>query len=210
MVDFEHYVVRAEGMEWADIVISEKLGLFCAYSTFGNYVYRWTSIGSRTLKQFLAGLDRDYFMEKTRGRAWKEFDLDATIADIKRHVLELRRAGDLTADQARAAWEDIGDLDDGPVSDGMFMERVYRSTALWAVYGGDFYDLTIETPKLECAGFWRVIWPAFLEQIAEKEVARPDGKPRRDKLRLCRGFLNALAHLRPEFKRTASVQETHR
>src|ERR1700676_3747316 len=105
----ERYLIRA-GNEWAYIYVDEASGVFTSYSSFGNYAYQWRSIGNATLKEFLSDLDFSYFMRKTRN-GYLRFDLDATIDGIKRYIIEQRRYGGLTSEEARSAWNDLPGVD---------------------------------------------------------------------------------------------------
>jgi len=80
-MNVECYTIRAEN-EWAYIYIDEDNGVFTSYSSFGNYAYRWSHIGGRTLKAFLSGLNFDYFMGKTR-REYLRFDPEATVVGVQ-------------------------------------------------------------------------------------------------------------------------------
>ncbi len=159
----ERYLIRVGG-EWAYIYVDEANGVFTSYSSFGNYAYQWRSIGGRTLKAFLSGLDFDYFMGKTR-RDYRRFDYDATVEGIKEYIVDGRRQGSLTKDEARAAWRDLEDISDENSSD-RFFDAFCWSKPLMHVYGSDICDIARERPDPDSRGFWQKIWPEFLKKIA--------------------------------------------
>lgn len=158
----ERYAIRVRN-EWAFIYIDEASCVFTSYSSYGNYAYQWRSIGDCTLKAFLSDLDFSYFMSKTR-REYLRFDADASIDGIKRHIIENRRDGSLTCEEARDAWDDLPGVDANSV-DG-FLNEFCASEALMRVYGGDYCDIARERPDSDSKGFWREIWPEFLKKIA--------------------------------------------
>jgi hypothetical protein len=165
----DRFIIRKEH-EWAFVYVDEKTGVFACYSSFGTYAYCWTHIGDRTLKQFLSGLNFDYFMGKTR-RDYLRFDFDATVEGIKQHIKEGRRNGDLTKAEARAAWGSIEDLSDENSPD-RFADSLYWSKPLMHAYGNDMCDVCRERPDPDSRGFWKTIWPEFLKNIsATAEIA---------------------------------------
>lgn len=164
----ERYIIRPKpGYEWAFIYVDEKTGVFACYSSFGNYNYCWNHIGTRTLKEFLRGLDFDYFMGKTRS-GYRRFDYDATVEGIKHHIIDSRRTAYLSKEEAREAWKELDDISDENSSD-RFFDAFCWSKPLMHVYGGDICDIARERPDPDSRGFWKVIWPTFLEKIAQTE-----------------------------------------
>ncbi|OYU91942.1 MAG: hypothetical protein CFE29_03595 [Bradyrhizobiaceae bacterium PARB1] len=159
----ERFVIRA-GHEWAFIYVDEAHGVFTSYGSFGNYNYSWGSIGDRTLKQFLAGLNFDYFMGKTR-RDYLRFDAEASVKGIKEHILEARRVGDISKDEARQAWREADDLEHHQSADS-FYSYLCQSEEIMDLYGGDYCDIARERPDGDSRGFWQKIWPEFLKQAS--------------------------------------------
>lgn len=168
----EKYLVRA-GHERAFIFVDEDTGTLAIVSSFGNWGYTWTAYGApeRTLKEFLAGLEFDYFFGKVddhnKGR---EFDAEKTVENAKRVIIEWRRGG---GDRgiARDAWDDlilVQDETDGGRQD-VFMTRMYESSDLYQVFDGDFSAAQRRHPQ--CEGFWTKIWPVFLEAIKPAPAA---------------------------------------
>lgn len=159
----ERYIIRPKpGFEWAFIYVDETTGVFSCYSSFGTYAYCWTHIGTATLKEFLSGLDFDYFMGKTR-QGYRRFDPDATVKGVKEYIIERRRDGSLDRTDARNAWTDADDLWQNDSHE--FFEALCSSGPLMKLYGGDYYDIARERPDGNSRGFWEKIWPEFLNKI---------------------------------------------
>jgi hypothetical protein len=160
----ERYIVRVRS-DWAYIYIDEANGVFASYSSYGNYAYCWRHIGDDTLKEFLIRLDFDYFMGKTRPD-YCRFDSEATSEGIQRTIIEARREGSLTAEEARSAWSDLADICRDS-SEGFFADFC-QCRALMNIYGGDYCDIARDRPDGDSRGFWREIWPEFIKQITPK------------------------------------------
>jgi hypothetical protein len=158
----ERFIVRKEH-EWAFVYIDEQTGVFACYSSFGTYAYCWTHIGERTLKEFLRGLNFDYFMGKARP-GYRRFDAEATVKGIKQSIIEQRRDGYINKSDARNAWTDA----EGLWHDNQheFFEQLCSSAPLMKFYDGDYCDIGRETPDGNSRGFWEAIWPEFLKQIS--------------------------------------------
>ena len=158
----EKWLIRS-GLEWAFIFIDEVTRTLSTVGSFGNWGYTWTAIGPRTLKEFLAGLEFDYFFGKVDdANKGREFDAEKTVQNAKRVIIEWRRGGGDNA-TARFAWDDLNSIQDE--TDGgredVFMTRLYESEDLYEVFSGDFSAGHRRHPQ--CEGFWTKIWPVFLE-----------------------------------------------
>lgn len=165
------FTIRANH-EWAYVVIDEATGLFMAHGSYGSFCYVWPPAHrSLPLVEFLSRLDRDYFMSKCRGRAATRFDAAATAAHMHRLVLAARRQGECTRETARAAYDQITDgAEENHASERDFLDAILNSDDLTDLLGQDLWDMLFYSPAPDCVGFWRDIWPAFLEQAAADRV----------------------------------------
>jgi hypothetical protein len=161
----ERYVIRADH-EWAFVYIDEEYGTFQCQSSYGTYAYIWRAIGQRTLKEFLAGLDFDYFMKKARPD-FQIFDFDGSVERMKEAIVRCRREGGCEKVEARAAWEALGEIDYTKSQDA-FLYQVYSTSDLHEVLGSDFYELAEKEPDGNSRGFWRKIWPELLKQFSPR------------------------------------------
>ncbi len=94
------------GEGWAHITLSEN-GMFAAVSDFGNYAFLWSHTGKEDIREFFLDAKREwqYFAGKLKpekvlneAESWKR---------IKTELLERRRAGDVTREEAREAWDEM-------------------------------------------------------------------------------------------------------
>jgi len=151
------------GHEWAYIITDEESGLFVAHGSYGTFAHCWPPRGrSRTLHEFLAGVGFDYFMNKARQDDLLRFDFAATVKTMKDEIRRRRRENGINRNLAREAWDELDYMDETGSKDA-FMATL--SSDLTEALGDDWWTLVQCGPSPECTEFWRVIWPAFLEEI---------------------------------------------
>lgn len=111
-VVLRRYVLRSDGHGegWAKIVIGSD-GFFAAVSDYGNYAFIWSHHGCRDFREFLirASRDWDYFVRKFDPK--QLWDRNAVEDDIRRRIIEWRRDGRFTREEARAEWDLADDAD---------------------------------------------------------------------------------------------------
>lgn len=110
--EHKRYVVRGERGEWIATVFIGADGVFSTVSDWGNYGYWWIGIGGYgDIRRFLCGVSADSLIRKISPQ-W-EIDPEASEVAIKQCIIRLRRAGALTADEARDEWELLSHVRDG-------------------------------------------------------------------------------------------------
>jgi len=170
------YEVRVRG-DWHVFILDEKTGTFASYGTFGTYAYQWQAIGDRTLKQFVAGLDFDYFMNKAKEGSYTEFDAEKTIVQMKDRVLDMRRWEELTKEQAREAWRELTVLPsllDWEDDESEFYKEAFNREAVVRAFNSPVDCSRGTRVNAQCRGFWDKMWPKFLEQIREIDLGSSD------------------------------------
>lgn len=146
-------------------------------SSFGSWANTWTACG-RPFKEFLIDTSFDYAFTKFMGTQLERYDGEATVAQIKRDILERRRTNSLDGEEAREAWDCVTDEDERITSD----ETSY-GYAMWDIgsrlpqrhpmrdYFNDASAWPRHThPDRQAEGFWRELWPHFVAELA-KETA---------------------------------------
>lgn len=104
---------------WATYTLCEETGAFSIHSDWGDYTYMWPPFvrPRSTLKEFLVKADKWYIaMKLSYGQSEafrRQFDLDATIEEIRKNICRERREGKLGSQYARELWEEIGTAEPG-------------------------------------------------------------------------------------------------
>lgn len=165
-------------------------GEILIHSSYGTWAHYWGHCGE-PFETFLADLDRSYAAGKFLGTKASVFDGEATVKGLRQSLLEDRRAGNITKNDARSIWDWIDsnefDLENG--DEGNFINRLIKCTkeADWCdVQKGKYAELGpgrgarhfLEEPwERPChkidpqfEGFWREIWPLFLEHLKRVEI----------------------------------------
>lgn len=88
---------------WAIIVIGSD-GYFSAVSDYGNYAFWWSHPGTKDFRQFLLRSQEswDYFCGKL---GTQEYDGKTTCESVKRRIIDARKDGFFTKEEARKEWD---------------------------------------------------------------------------------------------------------
>ena len=169
----EKFEIR-EGHGWATIVLDEDTGEVMIQSDYIDGGYIWGSRGGQTVKQFLTGLNYDYFMGKILGRR-ETLDQEATEKallkaldersddehdDIPLSVHTGTRAAIQSAcrglGSAESIMHELADAgvcgDEGILGDGV--EHMF----------------VFDYPP-QARTFWEEIWEPFVEYLKESELS---------------------------------------
>lgn len=105
-IRFWRYYLPGPGLhrafEWAEIILTSG-GMFATVSDYGNYAFAWRDTSHEDFRDFILQIHADYLCSKIAPR--REYDGDATIANVKRRILELRRESRIDAVLARSEWD---------------------------------------------------------------------------------------------------------
>lgn len=113
------------GFGWGYFIVTPN-GLLVAYTDYGTYGYRWGSIGSQTVKEFLIKLrDPSYLLGKFSQCNW--VDETKTRKAFKEALLRMRREGEIGKGRARELHEGLKNSD---------TDEMVR----WALEQREFYD----------------------------------------------------------------------
>jgi len=128
-------------------------------SSFGTWGYNWGILGV-SIHDFLAKLFPRYVASKFG--VPNDFDTAKFIREIKDTIIGLRREDDLSASEARTAWDavvDCGDIDSKEV--------------IWTFLVSEAPDFYIDFEMLNAGDvsnrqfsqFWRMFWNPFIEAV---------------------------------------------
>lgn len=170
------YTVRTANGEWGTVFVDGWTappvageteprygGHFSAVTTFGQYGATWTHCGM-PFKQFLVGLERDYFMSKAAPQGkYREFDRQATLEGLRAALFEARRHTDIDRADARAIFDGLRALDDGDGGPSDLVRSLYDIRELRRLTQ-EPYEFLRERMDPQAEGFWRHLWPLLLGQ----------------------------------------------
>ena len=169
------YKVRSDvagSSGWADITLREwdGGGSFVCQSDYGEFAYVWGSIGDQTLREFLCGLDKQYFFAKVRTSDYMVYSHKRTIECLKGEILRARKEQELDAEQARECWNAAKHIDAMGTSEGIeFFNGVEESCLCETLYQCDLSYVEIRQEyNPMCDMFWDRVWPHITKHWKEQ------------------------------------------
>ena len=154
-VTFIEISARSSG-EWCRLLLEESTGMVQLISSCGTYSYQWASIGERTLAQFLAGCDSDYLGRKFLGTEIRVPDETESAKFIRERVVEMRRSGELSSDEAREEYELAKELGHGGIS----WDEWCCDTNL-----GDAWEYRMTKINPQWVRFWELLWEPMVRPV---------------------------------------------
>jgi hypothetical protein len=160
---YELTVPKDAPFGWARVVIGP--GYLMAVSDYAHLAANWgrQPEGDDFRRHFAkpGGISPDYFCEKT-GQGRRYFDAEATVAHVRRQILEYRRQGYYGAEFARSEWGLIARMDAGDIqAEGWLAETQI----------GDAYeDLVYDYPP-GVRAFAENVLPVLAEAVAAELAA---------------------------------------
>lgn len=148
-------------------------GSLAIQSSYGTFAYTWGATGDGPFLSFLLDLDFDYFMGKARP-GYREFDAEATIAELRRMVIRARRegwGGISDREKGREAWDFLAEMDPVCQSAEYFLSELLRCDLISEMVGGD-YDFCRQRPNPNARGFWQELWPVLCDHWRQ-EITPP-------------------------------------
>jgi len=168
--DVACYTVR-NGFAWAYLFVRSGTGEtgtgeprgwvhVSVLSDYGSFGYCWSHIGSSPWWEFLADLDFEYAMRKMMGARYDvALNLDAACAKVREVVIERRRDGGMSREDARALWDALPSCDEST-----FLADLDHHSG-GRMYRHELWDLRWTEPNPQARGFWEEIWPHFVAGI---------------------------------------------
>lgn len=152
-------------------------GEIMIHSSFGAWANTWTACGE-PFKAFLLDAEFDYVFTKFMGTELRVWDGEATVKGLQLRVIEWRRDGELSKDEARSLWDEISanglELE---TSERDFVECAYRiasdlDTPNIRHVLSEPWEFGRKQHDQQAVGFWRQLWPEFTQALrAEVEPA---------------------------------------
>lgn len=168
---------------WADIAIDSGFAKSNGHlrnwfrisisSDYGDWTYFWSHPGA-CWRKFLAKISMAYAAGKFGCDRW--FDLEATDRWMKYDIVQRRRQGDCTKQEARDAWEALQAACDDCCDNARTYQEILANDRRWhGIWCGDWADaLTVRfdtDPSFK--SFWETTWQDFIGQL-QAELAEPE------------------------------------
>lgn len=105
---WRYYIPSIDGMEGWGVFLLDSTGMFSAVTDYGNAAYKFDVRQDEDIRKYFAkgapgGLLEKLFYDLRR------YDFDETLQRVQEHILESRRLGSFTRDEARAEWNRLED-----------------------------------------------------------------------------------------------------
>lgn len=153
-----------KGQGWGRFILTSD-GFFSCVTDYGNYSYWWSSVGEQDFRAFVAGLARDaYYVCSKLCQHPYPYNGEATCAAIKHHIIEARKHGHMTAEDAREEFDLLRDNED--VSDVACLTRWYDKTRI-----EDASELVVHDPPAQTVAFVHKMLPRLAEVLRVEMAA---------------------------------------
>jgi hypothetical protein len=173
----EQYKVRSEG-QYATICVScwgpteadpdsYYGGEILINSSYGRFCHQWHACGE-PFKQFLVGLNFDYFMNKCLKGDAQVYDGKSTFKKAVTRVLTARRHGELVDSDARFIYDALQqDAFEILESEDLFYTCLdFPGTAARTIgLFDDAHEMVSQMPNPQATGFWNKLWPLFVTEL---------------------------------------------
>lgn len=140
------------------IFLIDSSGMMTCVTDYGNYAFKWSSIGERDIRSFLCTCDQGYLTGKLDSS--KHYNENATIKHIKETIVEDRKSGALSRDVARTEWDLLCDSD-------LFSEHDFGEWMKETSYA-DAYEFAVYNPSAAITAFCERLWPRLVAQLKQQ------------------------------------------
>ena len=165
-------VIAGNGMDRASIFLDyglrsadEHWGTISISSSFGEIGYTFTNTGPCPLKRFLIGLEFSYLTGKLFADQARVFDLQKSIAQMRKTVLDTQAEGQLDADVAFEANQAFETAKHSGVTDANGLALLLQAEAPRAFTELELWQDYATAPNPRAEGFWEQIWCPFVEHL---------------------------------------------
>lgn len=150
-------------------------GEIVIHSSFGTWGHIWSACG-QPFKQFLIEAEFDYVFTKFMGSELSCFDGEAAVREVRREVLEQRRRGELSKDQAREAWDLVtfeeGRIETSESDCGYALQDIAaqldRDHPMHDYFADPSCWPRATKHDIQAVGFWRELWPLFVAKLRQE------------------------------------------
>ncbi|MGK3995025.1 hypothetical protein [Sorangium sp. So ce1024] len=163
------YYLRGPDLGWAEILLTSS-GMFAATSDYGHYAHPWRSFGERDFREFVASLSGSWNYVAGKLSRRSEYQGPETLARLKRHIVDARRFGGLTSEDAREIWDELSEYN---IDDDVFGFSHWLRESDGASKIGDAFEFAVYDYPSDVKAFCRKILPRLAEVLrAELEAEK--------------------------------------
>lgn len=156
--EFHEIYVRNDSHAWCRLLWQDD-GWVIILSDYGHWAFWWGHRGKGiSVSRFLAKLDREYMGGKMMGADLYEYSVESTVKCIRETIVEYRKAGVMTKDDARSEW----DLSEQLESDGIAFSEWCGESSL-----GDGYECHRKEICNTWVQFWSRLWVPLIRPLLE-------------------------------------------
>jgi len=155
-----------DGFNFASIILDGNNVIID--SSYGVYAHYWSHPGPEGIKSFITKAEDSYVMGKfSKGK--REFLLDESLEEVKKHVLDGRRKGGLSKEVAREAFGGMLDIKDNYINnEALFVQAIFENEVLSKIFSDyDTIPLRISFER-SLTMFMEVFWSQFKQIISDE------------------------------------------
>lgn len=148
-----------------------ECGEILIHSSFGSWAHSWGHLGI-AFDKWLQEAERDYCAVKFMGAKAYKFDGEKTVRELRRRLIDARRHDGLSREEARGIWDYVEDRQSElEASEHDFVNVMTQAeTELVATkrvqqFISEPWEFTCTSLDNQFAGFWRDLWPVFVEHL---------------------------------------------
>lgn len=156
---WRYSVPAVNGVESWGVLLLDDSCCFAAITDYGNFCYRWHPRGmpeGMGFREFLLTCSSDYLGRKLRPK--EQYSAEKTVIAIRDAIVQGRRDGTFSKEQARDEWENSDHL---RVENECSFDRWLGETDI-----SDAWELHRTERDSDCVAFLERIWPRLRAQIA--------------------------------------------
>jgi len=184
--DVYRFVFRGSLSGWVIFTICDETGELSVQSDWGCWGHRWNieHLGNgATLTEFIRDRDpehADYLANKLSysmpSDARRLPDEEGTEKAIRDRILELRRDGSVTAEDAREAWDDVEMLMMEYSEGGPSVAYWAMPESIFKVLGSDIYEHYFALKEAPCLTILREnLLPLLITELQSEQVEQQKG-----------------------------------
>ncbi len=124
---------------WSVWLIDEATGTLCIFGDWGNWTHTWgtsgrSGKGKRDFRHELLCFGSEYLADKLGYGVPDHYDGEKTLEGIRRYILSMRRAGELSGPDARDDYDDARQVEDGEPG---FADFLNGRSGRWDLYSDE-------------------------------------------------------------------------